>query len=111
MGGDGVDDVHDGKSHEVVLGHAGNAALVDGAQADVGSGSGKAKAKSPAGLVQFLTTLGGTFVEFALAAFSSLALGVLVRTIVLNTLDQFRGLGEGESNQEEGNEENFHDNK
>ena len=102
------DGLHECESHAVQLANVANASFVDSAEGNIGCGSGEAEAKSPAGLVEFLSAFVGTLLQLILASFGSQALVVLSGALVFQTLFELRGLGSDECNQDESYKENFH---
>jgi hypothetical protein len=105
----GFDGGHEVEANAVGHGDSvGDAALVDSAGGDIGSGSGKAEAKSPAGLSNFLPTLISTLLEFVLTPRGGLALLVLIRAFCLNALDKFRRLGEDDHCEHENDKDSLH---
>jgi hypothetical protein len=92
----GLNGLHEVESDDVELGGVLDASLVDGAGADVGSGSGKSDAKGPAGLGDLLSALTGALLQFGLTSRSLQALVILVRALLLQAFQQFLRLGEGD---------------
>ncbi len=84
-----IDGLHEVESDSVDNGNFSNAALVDSAGGNIGSGSGNCEAESPAGLVEFLSTFFSTFFELIFTSRGSLALLILIRTSLLNAFDEF----------------------
>jgi hypothetical protein len=104
----GLNGLHEVEADFIELGNILNAALVDSAGADVGSGSGKTNAEGPAGLGDFLSAFVSTLLELVLTSTVSLALLVFVRTLFLDALGQFLGLGKSQGEDEAEGDNDLH---
>ena len=105
-----IDGSHKSKSDIIYGGDARKAALVDSAEANIGSSAWHSEAESPASLVHFLATPGRAFIQLIFAARGSFALLVLVGAFLGNALDECWRLSEHQSDQQE-SENNYLHNK
>ena len=102
------DGSHKVKANDIIFCNILDACFVDGAGANIGSGSRNPNAKSPASLGNFLSTLFCTFLKFSFASIGAFTFTVLVWALFLDAISEFLWLGEGEDDQEHGKKDKLH---
>lgn len=104
----GLNGLHEVEAEGVDLGDIVEAALLDGAVGDVGSGSGEADAEGPAGIVDLLSAFTCALLQLGLACRGGLALLVLVGALLLNALLQRLRLGRHEGEEHQKHDDQLH---